>query len=182
MNGKMENKKIGFREVKDMRIKNNVKIFAKHKTILSPGVHIDMGTLKKKRNCNVLYLGTNAVAKKDFIILNLMQRTGSYVVTDFDGKIQKETEQTFRDNGYDIKVLDLLHFDRGNHYNPFYYMDAEDDVFTLVGAFEATAPSYTESSLNKIRHFSFVFSSFFCQFIYCILHKFRISFSTLCIF
>lgn len=108
--------------------------------ILSPNIFLSLDTRKTLRNCNVLCVSESGAAKRQkYLLPNLLQANCSYVVMDFDGILQKETEPIFREKGYDIKVVDLQQFGnlgpvKGAHYNPFHYVRSDADIFSMVTA------------------------------------------------
>lgn len=113
-----------------------------NKIILSPNISLDMDTRLTRRNCNVLCIGeSSSDNKQNYILPNLLQANCSYVVIDYSGEMQKETEQRFREKGYAIKVINLRQLDdlgpvEGACYNPFHYIRSDADVLSLVDALE----------------------------------------------
>lgn len=89
--------------------------------------------LKEQRNLNILVVGGTGSGKTRFVLKpNLMQMNSSYVVTDSKGNLIKETGQMFADNGYKIKVLNLVNMDESMHYNPMEYIKNESDILKFV--------------------------------------------------
>lgn len=66
---------------------------------------------------------------------HLMQMFGSYVVTDPKGELFRDTYKLLKENGYDIKVLNLLDIHSSNQYNPFAYIHSEEDVLDVADLF-----------------------------------------------
>ncbi len=56
----------------------------------------------------------------------------SYVVTDSKGDLLRDTGQLFKDEGYKIKVFDLVTRKNTDGYNPFHYIKDEDDIIKIV--------------------------------------------------
>ena len=44
----------------------------------------------------------------------------------------KKIRKIFSKEGYEIKVVDLINFEKSNHYNPFNYINDEKDVIKLI--------------------------------------------------
>ena len=87
------------------------------------------------RNKNVMVVGGSGSGKTRFFIKpNLMQCHSSYVVTDPKGSILIECGKLLQKEGYRIKVLNTINFQKSMHYNPFAYIHSEQDILKLVTA------------------------------------------------
>ena len=62
----------------------------------------------------------------------VMQANTSYVVLDPKGEILRDTGYLLEQQGYDIKVLDLINTSRSHGFNPFVYLRDDKDVLRLV--------------------------------------------------
>ena len=90
---------------------------------------------KTARNKNVLVVGGSGSGKTRFFIKpNLMQCHSSYVVTDPKGSILIECGKLMQREGYRIKVLNTINFQKSMRYNPFAYIHSEQDILKLVTA------------------------------------------------
>ena len=90
---------------------------------------------KLARNKNVMVIGGSGSGKTRFFVKpNLMQMHSSYVVTDPKGQILVECGMLLKRNGYRIKVLNTIDFQKSMHYNPFAYIRSEKDILKLVNA------------------------------------------------
>lgn len=90
---------------------------------------------KYARNKNVLVVGGSGSGKtRYFIKPNLLQMHSSYVVTDPKGQLLGEVGNALYQNGYNIKVLNTINFNKSMHYNPFAYIHSEKDILKLVTA------------------------------------------------
>lgn len=95
------------------------------------GLNID--TRKTQRNNNVLVIGGSGSGKTRFYVKpNLMQLHTSYVITDPKGEILKSSGKLLADNGYKIKVFNLINMQESNKYNPFDYIRDEKDILKLI--------------------------------------------------
>lgn len=99
------------------------------------------------RNKNVLVIGGAGSGKSRYFVKpNLMQLHSSYGVTDSKGALLRETGDMLRKKGYQIKVLNLIHMDESDTYNPFTYLSTEKDVLKLVrNLIKNTTPPQSKS-------------------------------------
>lgn len=113
----------------DEKFQNNV--------ILTQTEYLTMNSRAKNpkyaRNKNVMVVGGSGSGKTRFYVKpNLMQMHSSYVVTDPKGTIIIECGKMLERNGYDIKVLNTINFNKSMKYNPFAYLRSEKDILKLV--------------------------------------------------
>ena len=88
---------------------------------------------KYARNKNILVIGGSGSGKTRFFVKpNLMQMHSSYVVTDPKGTVLVECGKMLAKNGYVIKSLNTINFNKSMHYNPFAYIRSEKDILKLV--------------------------------------------------
>lgn len=101
--------------------------------ILTQNVRIGLDGRKHRRNLNVLVVGGSGAGKTRFYAKpNVMQAHTSYVVLDPKGEILRDTGYLLEQQGYDIKVLDLIDTSRSHGFNPFVYLRDDKDVLRLV--------------------------------------------------
>ncbi len=110
------------------------------------GIPIGLNTYVSIENCNnssymphnlnELVIGGSG-ARKTFgkIQPDIMQMFGSYVVTDPKGELYRNTAKFLAANGYKIRVLNLIDIHLSNSYNPFAYMQEEQDVINVADLF-----------------------------------------------
>lgn len=92
-----------------------------------------LDTRQTFRNNNVLVVGGAGSGKTRFFVKpNLMQMHSSYVVTDPKGSIVKECGKMLLENGYKVKILDLINMEKSDRYNPFSYIKDEKDILKLI--------------------------------------------------
>ena len=114
--------------------------------ILTQNVRIGLDGWKHKRNLNTLVVGGSGSGKTRFYCKpNVMQSTvsskNSLVILDPKGEISRDTGHLLEMQGYEVKVLDLIDMDKSHCYNPFVYLDSDNDVQRLVtNLFKATTP------------------------------------------
>lgn len=101
--------------------------------ILSQNVRMSLNTKKTNLNNNVLIIGGSGAGKTFFEVKpNLMQMNSSFIITDPKGEILRSTGEMLKNNGYNVKVINLLEMEHSNCYNPFSYIREETDVLKLI--------------------------------------------------
>ncbi len=110
--------------------------------ILTKNVSIGLNGKKHRRNVNVLVVGGSGSGKTySYCKPNVMQCNTSYVVLDPKGEIVRDTGNLLEENGYDVRVLDLINMEKSYCYNPFVYLKTDNDVQKLVtNLFKSTTP------------------------------------------
>ena len=110
--------------------------------ILSRDHYLGLDGKKVKVNKNILVFGGSGTGKSAcFVKPNIMQRLGSYVITDPKGELYRETSKYLANYGYDVKVLNLVDPEYSNRYNPLAhiqdYADVDIIAHTIVEGGEA---------------------------------------------
>ena len=105
--------------------------------ILTQNVRIGFDGHKHMRNVNVLVIGGSGAGKTRFYakpnILNATKDGNfSLVVLDPKGDTLKSTGYYLIDQGYDVRILDLIELDKSHCYNPFVYLQSDDDIQRLT--------------------------------------------------
>ena len=105
--------------------------------ILTQNVRIGFDGHKHKRNLNVLVVGGAGAGKTRYYAMpNILQATQdtnfSMVVLDPKGGTLRSCGNYLVSQGYDVRVLDLINLDRSHCYNPFVYLESDDDVQRLT--------------------------------------------------
>lgn len=103
--------------------------------ILSQNVRMSLDFRRLKLNGNILICGGSGAGKTFYEVKpNLMQMPHhcSFICTDPKGEILRSCGQMLKDNGYHVKVINLLEMDKSDCYNPFSYIREETDVVKLI--------------------------------------------------
>lgn len=101
--------------------------------ILSQEMFLTMENWKTRRNLNIFVMGGSGAGKSyNLVGPNLMQANASFVVTDPSAGLYKQYGHFLEYMGYNVKCFNLDHMDRGNHYNPFHYIEDDQDIEILV--------------------------------------------------
>jgi len=116
--------------------------------ILTQNVSIGLNGKVHRRNLNVLVCGGSGAGKTRFYCKpNIMQGNSSFVILDPKGEILRDTGNLLEKQGYEIKVLDLINMNKSHCYNPFQYLETDNDVQKLVtNLFKSTTPKGTQTS------------------------------------
>lgn len=84
---------------------------------------MSLNTRQHRENLNVLVIGGSGSGKSRFYVKpNIMQLNTSYVVTDPKGELLRSTGKLLENNGYKIKVFNLIDMRNSHNYNPFAYV------------------------------------------------------------
>ena len=87
----------------------------------------------KRGNVNVLVVGGSGSGKSaSYSIPNAFQQLGSYVFTDHKGELYDRTAGYLKQNGYEIKVLNLVKPQNSDGYNPLMHISSEIDVDVIA--------------------------------------------------
>ncbi len=116
--------------------------------ILTQHVRIGLDSRKHGRNLNVLVCGGSGAGKTRFYCKpNLLQANTSLVVLAPKGELTRDTGGLLKKMGYEIRVLDLIHMEDSHCYNPFWYIESDNDAQRLVtNLFKATTPKGSSTS------------------------------------
>ena len=110
--------------------------------ILTQNVSIGMDGRKHRRNLNVLVCGGSGSGKTRFYAKpNIMNANCSIVALDPKGELLRSTGRLLEENGYTIRVIDLINMEKSHCYNPFVYLRTDNDIQRLVtNLFKNTTP------------------------------------------
>ena len=112
--------------------------------------HISLGldTHKHRRSLNVLVIGGSGAAKtRSFVLPNILTANTNYVITDPKSEVLLATGGYLKEQGYDVRVLNLVNLEQSDGYNPFRYLRDEKDVLKLVNnLIQSTTPKGSHES------------------------------------
>ena len=105
--------------------------------ILTQNVRIGFNGREHRRNLNVLVVGGAGAGKTRFYAMpNILQANKdskfSMVILDSKGGTVRSCGQYLVDQGYDVRILDFVNLDRSACYNPFVYLECDDDIQRLT--------------------------------------------------
>lgn len=116
--------------------------------LMTQNVCIGLNAKKHRRNLNTLICGGSGAGKTRFYCKpNLMQCNTSFVILDPKGEILRDTGRLLESKGYEVRVLDLISMHKSHCYNPFVYLQSDNDVQKLVtNLFKSTTPKGSQSN------------------------------------
>lgn len=101
--------------------------------ILTKHVSIGLDGYKHQRNLNILVVGGSGSGKTRFFCKpGIMSVNCSYLIVDPKGEMLRSTGYLLKEEGYDVKVFDLIHPRQSDGYNPFTYIRDDPDVLKLM--------------------------------------------------
>lgn len=110
--------------------------------IFTTNVRMGLDGRKHFRNLNTLVVGGSGSGKSRFYAkVNLLQANTSFFVLDCKGELLRDTGALLEKEGYEIRVLDLLNMEKSHCFNPFAYLENDNDIQKLISIlFKATTP------------------------------------------
>ena len=123
--------------------------FAQKESIpLTQHVRLGLDTHKHRRSLNVLVIGGSGAAKtRSFVLPNILTANTNYVITDPKSEVLLATGGYLKEQGYDVRVLNLVNLEQSDGYNPFRYLRDEKDVLKLVNnLIQSTTPKGSHES------------------------------------
>lgn len=115
---------------------------------LTQHVRLGLDTHKHRRSLNVLVIGGSGAAKtRSFVLPNILTANTNYVITDPKSEVLLATGGYLKEQGYDVRVLNLVNLEQSDGYNPFCYLRDEKDVLKLVNnLIQSTTPKGSHES------------------------------------
>ena len=116
--------------------------------ILSQHLSIGYNAKAHRRNFNTIVVGGSGAGKTRFYAKpNLMQANTSFVCLDPKGELLRDTGGLLKAKGYEVRVLDLINMERSDCYNPFMYIESDNDIQRLAtNLFKSTTPKGSQSN------------------------------------
>ena len=126
----------------------NVQFAQKDSIPLTQHVRLGLDTHKHRRSLNVLVIGGSGAAKtRSFVLPNILTANTNYVITDPKSEVLLATGGYLKEQGYDVRVLNLVNLEQSDGYNPFCYLRDEKDVLKLVNnLIQSTTPKGSHES------------------------------------
>lgn len=104
--------------------------------ILTQHLKMSLNSRQHLRNLLQIIVGGSGAGKTRYIVLpNIMEVNASYVCTDPKGEILRSVGGLLLQEGYVLRVFDLIDPSHSDHYNPFRYIRKDSDVFRLMDNF-----------------------------------------------
>lgn len=116
-----------------MRDTKNYEKVPKGALILGQNQYYSRNCYETQLNNNVIVVGTSGAGKTRSIVKpNLLQATGSYVVSDPKGNLAKEMGPYLESKGYRVVCLDFIHPETSLRYNPLAYCRTTREIQKLA--------------------------------------------------
>ena len=104
--------------------------------ILTQHLQMSMNGKLHRRNLLQIIVGGSGSGKTRFLAKpNLMLANASFIVTDPKGEMLRAVGNLFLEEGYVLRVFDLIDPSKSDCYNPFCYIRKDADVFRLIDNF-----------------------------------------------
>lgn len=104
--------------------------------ILTQHLQMSMNGKLHRRNLLQIIVGGSGSGKTRFLAKpNLMLANASFIVTDPKGEMLRAVGNLFLEEGYILRVFDLIDPSKSDCYNPFCYIRKDADVFKLIDNF-----------------------------------------------
>lgn len=147
-------------------VKERQAFFSKHPlndTILARNVRLTLLEKKKPqfdRNKNLVVIGGSGAGKTfRFVKPNLIQLNCSNIVVDPKDHLAEKTGKLFLENGYQVKILDLVNMTNSDGFNPFRYVETENDLNRMLTVYfnntkgngSRSDPFWDEASMTLVR-------------------------------
>ena len=101
--------------------------------ILAQDQYYSMDCKETLINNNVLVVGTAGCGKTRSIVSpNILQASGSYVISDPKGLLHKKYGRYLTRQGYEVKVVDFIHPETSARYNFFAYIRSTRDIIKVA--------------------------------------------------
>ena len=121
---------------------------AQNNAILTQNLSMSLNGKYHMRNLLQIVVGGSGAGKTRFLVKpNLMLANASYIVTDPKGELTRAVAPLLLQQGYTVRVFDLIDPSHSDCYNPFHYIRKDSDVFRLINNFiQNTTPKNARSN------------------------------------
>lgn len=120
----------------------------KRNVILTRHLRMSLNGRLHMRNLLQIIVGGSGAGKTRFVVKpNLMLANASFICTDPKGEVGRAVIPLLLQQGYVVKVFDLIDPVHSDSYNPFRYIRKDSDVFRLINNFiQNTTPKGAHES------------------------------------
>ena len=116
--------------------------------ILTQNLRMSLNGRKHQRNLLQIVVGGSGAGKTRYVVKpNLYEANASYIATDPKGELARSAVPLLLQEGYTIRVIDLVDPEHSDCYNPFHYIRNDADVLKLIANFiRNTTPKNAHSN------------------------------------
>lgn len=120
----------------------------KRNAILTRHLGMSLNGRQHLRNLLQIVVGGSGAGKTRYVVKpNLMLANASFIATDPKGELVRAVAPLLLQQGYVVKVFDLIDPAHSDSYNPFRYIRKDSDVFRLINNFiQNTTPKGAHES------------------------------------
>ena len=120
----------------------------KRNAILTRHLGMSLNGRQHLRNLLQIIVGGSGAGKTRYVVKpNLMLANASFIATDPKGELVRAVAPLLLQQGYVVKVFDLIDPAHSDSYNPFRYIRKDSDVFRLINNFiQNTTPKGAHES------------------------------------
>lgn len=120
----------------------------KRNAILTRHLGMSLNGRQHLRNLLQIIVGGSGAGKTRYVVKpNLMLANASFIATDPKGELVRAVAPLLLQQGYVVKVFDLIDLAHSDSYNPFRYIRKDSDVFRLINNFiQNTTPKGAHES------------------------------------
>ena len=120
----------------------------KRNAILTRHLSMSLNGRQHLRNLLQIIVGGSGAGKTRYVVKpNLMLANASFIATDPKGELVRAVAPLLLQQGYVVKVFDLIDPAHSDSYNPFRYIRKDSDVFRLINNFiQNTTPKGAHES------------------------------------
>ena len=121
---------------------------ARKNDILTQHLSMSLNPRRHMRNLLQIIVGGSGSGKTRFVVKpNLYTANASFIVTDPKGELVRAAAPFLMQQGYIVRVFDLVEPKNSDYYNPFHYIRNDADVFKLINNFiKNTTPKGSQSN------------------------------------
>ena len=120
----------------------------RNNVILTQNLRMSLNGRKHLRNLLQIVVGGSGSGKTRYVVKpNLYEANASYIATDPKGELARSAVPLLLQEGYTIRIIDLVDPEHSDCYNPFHYIRSDADVLKLIANFiRNTTPKNAHSN------------------------------------
>ena len=120
----------------------------RNNVILTQNLRMSLNGQKHLRNLLQIVVGGSGSGKTRYVVKpNLYEANASYIATDPKGELARSAVPLLLQEGYTIRIIDLVDPEHSGCYNPFHYIRSDADVLKLIANFiRNTTPKNAHSN------------------------------------